>query len=192
MFLSPRGPDGKTGGTVEKIIRKGAQPMQEYAEPVTGNDLRIAPDHAPGSTPPGPTAPDELAALKVEAKKLKAAIDDPNTGAVDRTRMAMRLSSVRSRIDQLETALLPAPQAGERATAGQAQQYMPPVPYSMRGAELNAVRRSQLKAEAAGLEGQLAGGTLTPAETIRTEQALKMLRQILDEARPDDWQIGQQ
>src|SRR3989442_13083599 len=74
MYLSPRGPDGTYAtndeyGGVQKVIRTGAKPVQEFAETrpyfEAGNDaLRTAPDHAPGSTPPGPTAPDELAALK--------------------------------------------------------------------------------------------------------------------------------
>src|SRR5438132_4383975 len=191
VCMTPRGPDG-SGGTIEKVIRVGPKPTQEYAEPVpywelTGDDDRQG---APGDVG-APAAPDELAALKDEEKKLQAILDHPATGAIDRQRTGYRLTAIRARIEQLEAALHPTPPVGAAPTAGQAQQFAAPVPYWQRGAELNATRRAQLEAEAAGLEGQLGAGTLTPAETIRTEQALKALRAILAEARPDDWHVGQ-
>jgi len=183
MCLAPRNPDG-SGGAVEKVIRVGPKPRREYA----AQKPHFVTDE---TTSPGtPTGEDELARLQAKRKAVQAIIDDPATSDLERVKARGELIKITEEIAAFETALHPVPQAGKSPTVG-AKQFAPPVPYWERGAELNATRRAQLEAEAAGLAGQLAAGTLTPAETIRTEQALKTVRAILAEARPDDWQLGQ-
>ena len=109
LCMTPRHPDGKSGGDVVKIIRDGAKPKREYAAPRPYFATQDA---------PAPAATDELAHLKDEAKQLQAILDDPATGAIDRQRAGYRLTAITTRIEQLEVALHPTPQAGERPTAG--------------------------------------------------------------------------
>src|SRR5207244_103854 len=139
-------------GGVVKAIRVGPKVARQYMPIAKQDALRTAPDHAPGSTPPGPTTPDELAALKAEAATLKAAIDDPATGAVDRTRAALRLAAVRSRIEQIQTAAHPAPRAGDAPTAGDARLWAAPHPHF----QLSDAKRSEYEAEVKALKAKLA------------------------------------
>ena len=183
MYLTTRKPDG-SGGKVEKRVRVGPKVARQYMPIAKQDALRTAPDHAPGSTPPGPASPDELAALKAEATTLKAVIDDPATGAVDRTRASMRLTAVRSRIEQIETAVHPAPQAGDAPTAG-ARQYAPTVPY-WNEPRVSDSKKAELEAEAAGIRTQLQSTDLTPAQKIRLEQGLIHIERILGKTGTGD------
>ncbi len=183
LFLSPRSPagDGKAYaandeyGGVRKAIRVGPKPARQYMPIARQDALERAPDHAPGSIPPGPTAPDELAALKTEAAQLKAAIADHATGAVDRTRMAQRLDVVRQRIEQLEAGLHPGPQAGAPATAGQARQYAATAPHF----QLSGALRAEYAAEVAALKVKIAAPGLLPVQKLRLEQELQHLEHLL-------------
>src|SRR6266446_3564515 len=91
MYLAPREPttlvdgqwvDGmyatndKYGG-VQKVIRTGAKPVQEFAEPRPYFTAQAAAARAPEAGPP-PTA-DELAKLKAKRKNLQLVLDDPAT-----------------------------------------------------------------------------------------------------------------
>ena len=110
VFLTPKAPDG-SGGAVVKVIRTGAKPTREFAAPVPYFARSEAASAAPASE-------DELAHLKDEAKRLQAILDDPATGAIDRQRAGYRLTAITTRIEQLEVALHPTPQAGKAPTAG--------------------------------------------------------------------------
>ena len=183
LFLSPRSPDGDGEAYAEndkygvrKAIRVGPKVARQYM-PIAKQDapLERAPDHAPGSTPPGPTSPDELAALKAEAATLKAAIDDPATGAIDRTRWSMRLTALRSQIETIETALHPAPQAGAPATAGQARQWAAPTPYF----KLSDAKRAEYEAEATALRAKIAAPGLRPEVKQKLQQDLAKIEHLL-------------
>ncbi len=118
LVLTPKAPDG-SGGVVEKIIRVGAKPKQEYALPIAYMERCVSADHLNRMVlQDAPASEDELAHLKDEAKKLQAILDDPATGAVDRMRTGYRLTAITVRIEQLTVALHPAPQAGKAPTAG--------------------------------------------------------------------------
>jgi hypothetical protein len=83
-------------------------------------------------------SPDELDAMKAEAKKLQAIVDDPATGVIERQRNEYRLTAVRARIEQIEAALYPEKQVGKGATAGNdaaMQLYATPTPYWKTGKE---------------------------------------------------------
>ncbi len=173
MYLTPRDPDG-AGGKIVKAVRIGPKQARQYVPIAKQDALRAAPDHAPGSIPPGPTSPDELTALKAEAAKLKTAIANPATGAVDRTRMAQRLDAVRSRIEQIETAVHPETDVGQPPTAG-ARQYAATSPYF----QLSDARRAEHEAQVAALKAQIAAPGLLPVHKIRLEQELQHLEHLL-------------
>ena len=182
MYLAPRGPDG-SGGAVRKMIRVGPKPRRQYAEPVPYYETTNAMAPSPASAEVGaPIAADELAHLQDEAKTLQALIDDPATSVVDRQRAGYRLTAIRSRIEQLETALHPVPQAGEPATAGH---YAPHVP-TWNEPRLSDSKKAELEAEAAGLRTQMRSPDLTPSQKIRLEQSLTHIERVLGKTGTGD------
>ena len=163
LCLTPRAPDG-SGGVVVKVIRTGEQPQREYAEP---KPYFATSEAAPAST-------DELAHLKDEAKRLQAILDDPATGAIDRQRAGYRLTAITTRIEQLEVALHPVPQAGKAPTAG-ARQFAQPTPHF----QLSDAQRAEHEAQATALRAKLAAPGLSPGQRIRLEQELQHLEDLL-------------
>ena len=147
--------------------------QREFAKPTPHFAKQDAAPRAPESQ--GPTAPDELAALKTEAAQLKALIANPATGAIDRTRASQRLTVVKQRIEQLETGLTSQPRAGDAPTAGDARLWATPSPHF----KLSDAERAEHAARATTLRAKIATARLRPDERISLAQELRHVEHLL-------------
>ena len=194
--LTPRSPDGKSGGEVVPLPSAGRAP-QEYAMPIAHMKNCASADHldwnlaAKNDERRGvqgdvsePTSEAELALAKLRLKQLDAIIDNPATDVTTRVSAQIERSQVLEAIEAIEAALRPQMRIGKAPTAG-AQHYAPTVPY-WNEPRVSDSKKAELEAEAAGLRTQLQSPDLTPSQKIRLEQALTHIERILGKTGTGD------
>jgi hypothetical protein len=167
-------PDGKV--ETVKLVRvpdKGdatraanEMPKREYAEPTSYFGVQDAEQIA---------SADELQKLWAEARVLQSVLDDPATGAAERTRAEVRLAEVQRRVEALAAALKTTDRIGDAPTAGQARQFAVATPHF----KLSDAKRAEYEAEVAALKAKIAAPGLRPEVKQKLEQDLAKVEHLL-------------